>query len=107
MNNGKVVFPQYRTRIIRRQSKILATGAYLPDKIISNQEIIDAAGLKVTDVAIQKTLGAQLRRVGDDGVVDSDLLAAAAQQALQRAGIHADQLSKILVSKFIGDRCCR
>ena len=37
-------------------------------------------------------------------LTDSDLLAAAAVQCLDQAGITVDQLSKILVTKFIGDR---
>jgi 3-oxoacyl-[acyl-carrier-protein] synthase-3 len=96
-------FPENRQRIIRRQSRILATATYFPERVLSNQEIIDAHGLPVTDLAIRKTLGVERRRVASEGTVDSDLLAEAARRCLASANLHPDQLSKILVTKFLGD----
>jgi len=58
----------------------------------------------VTDLAIRKTLGVERRRVADPGVTDSDLLAEAARRCLERAGVKPDMLTKILVTKFLGDR---
>lgn len=101
---GSFAFPAYRPRIIRQHSRILATAAYLPERVVSNQGIIDAGGLPVTDVVVRKTLGIANRRVAPEGVADSDLLAEAARRCLAAAGLAPDQLSRILVTKLLGDR---
>lgn len=101
---GSFTFPAYRPRIIRQHSRILATAAYLPDRVVSNQDVIDAGGLPVTDVVVRKTLGIAHRRVAPEGVADSDLLAEAARRCLDAAGLGPDQLSRILVTKLLGDR---
>jgi 3-oxoacyl-[acyl-carrier-protein] synthase-3 len=101
---GSFSFPAYRPRIIRQQSRILATAAYLPDRVVSNQDIVDAGQLPVTDVVVRKTLGIASRRVAPEGVADSDLLTEAARRCLAAAGLAPDQLSRILVTKLLGDR---
>lgn len=98
------IFPPTRRRIIRQHSRILASATFFPQRSVSNQEIIDAYHLPVTDQAVRKTLGVAQRRVAEAGITDSDLLTAAAQRCLEQAGINANQLTKILVTKFIGDR---
>lgn len=98
------VFPETRPRLIRRHSQIVSTAVYFPERSLSNQEIIAAHQLPVTAQAVQKSLGVSRRRVADPGFTDSDLLAAAAQRCLDQAGVTVDQLNKILVTKFIGDR---
>jgi 3-oxoacyl-[acyl-carrier-protein] synthase-3 len=97
-------FPEHRRKYIRRFARILATASYLPDRVVTNQEIINAGGLPVTDQAVRKTLGVERRRVADAGTTDSDILVAAARRCLETAGLHPDRLSKILVTKFLGDR---
>ncbi len=97
-------FPAYRPRLMRQHSRILATAACLPDRVISNQDIIDAGQLPVTDGVVRKTLGMANRRVAPAGVADSDLLAEAARRCLAAAGLAPDQLSRILVTKLLGDR---
>jgi 3-oxoacyl-[acyl-carrier-protein] synthase-3 len=95
--------PPLRPRIIRRHARIVATGACLPPRVVSNSDIIAAGRLPVTDAVIRKTLGVSQRHVAAAGVTDSDLLAEAAQNCLRQAGVTADQLSRILVTRFLGD----
>ena len=97
-------FPEIRPRTIRRQSRIAATASVFPDRVVTNQEIIEANHLPVSDVAVRKTLGMAKRRVVEPGVTDSDLLVRAARLCLERAQVDVDRLSKILVTKFVGDR---
>lgn len=82
----------------------MATGSYFPGRVIDNQAIIDANRLTVTDTVVRRTLGAERRRVAESGVTDTDLLVEAARRCLSQAGIEPDRLSKILVTKFVGDR---
>lgn len=96
-------FPPVRRRIIRQQSRIAAAASFLPPVMLTNQEIIDQGSLPVTDVVVRKTLGVERRHVAEAGHVDSDLLTAAAERCLASAGLQPDQVSKIIVTKFIGD----
>ncbi len=104
MQNENFIFPEYKKRNIKQHCQIIATASYFPDRLVSNQDIIDANQLAVTDTAIRKTLGVERRRVAEAGVADSDLLVKAAERCLHKAGIGADHLSKLLVTKFLGDR---
>lgn len=103
MQKYKYAFPEYRKKNIKRFSKIIATASYYPETVKTNQQIIAENQLKVTDVVISKSLGVEKRRVVSEGVTDSDLLAEAAKRCLEKAHLKADQLSKIIVTKFIGD----
>ncbi len=104
MTQQNYIFPDYKKRNIKQHSRIIATASYFPDRVVTNQDIIDANQIPVTDIAIRKTLGVVQRRVAEDGVADSDLLVKAAERCLQKAGLGVDQLSKLLVTKFLGDR---
>jgi 3-oxoacyl-[acyl-carrier-protein] synthase III len=104
MENQPFIFPAYRKRTIRRHCRIRATAAYFPERAVDNQAIINANHLPVTDTVVRKTLGAERRHVADGGVTDADLLVKAAQRCLEQSGLEADQLTKILVTKFVGDR---
>ena len=104
MKNGQFRFPEYRKRNIRRESRIVATASYFPQQVLTNQDIIQANDLPVTDAVVRKTLGMERRHVVGEGVADSDLLVEAARRCLAKAGLEPDQLSKMLVSKFLGDR---
>jgi len=102
--NNRFIFPEYKKKNIHQHSQIAATASYFPDTVLTNQDIIDANALPVTDVAVRKTLGVERRRAVEEGLTDSDLLVEAARRCLQRANLHPDQLSKIIVTKFLGDR---
>lgn len=104
MNNSDFIFPEYKKRNIKLHSKIMATASYFPETVQTNPDIIEANQLMVTDTVIRKTLGVEKRRVATAGIADSDLLVQAAKSCLQKAGIKPDQLSKLLVTKFLGDR---
>jgi 3-oxoacyl-[acyl-carrier-protein] synthase-3 len=104
VKNAQFRFPEYRKRNIRRQSRIVATASYFPDNVLTNQDIIEVNNLPVTDAVVRKTLGMERRHVVGEGVADSDLLVEAARRCLAKAGLEPDRLTKLLVSKFLGDR---
>jgi 3-oxoacyl-[acyl-carrier-protein] synthase-3 len=93
-----------RAGATERRAVILATGSFLPPKVVSNQEIIRQYGHGVADTAVRKIYGVERRRVAASGLADSDLLAEAARCALTRAGRRPEELSKLIVTKFLGDR---
>lgn len=104
MQNKNHIFPEHKKRNIKQHSQIIATASYFPDRVLTNQDIIDANQIPVTDTAIRKTLGVERRRVAEEGIADSDLLVKAAERCLAKANIRPEQLSKLLVTKFLGDR---
>ena len=101
----EITFPELsRTGRAPLRARIAAAGAYLPDAAVSNAEIASRYGHSVSPETIEKILGIAERRVAPKGVSDSDLLAGAAASCLERAKMSVDDLSKILVSRYLGDR---
>ena len=81
--------------------RILGTGAYLPDRVVSNDEVAAAAG--VDDAWIIGKTEIRERRWAADDQATSDLATAAARAALDAAGITAGQLSVIVVATSTPD----
>jgi 3-oxoacyl-(acyl-carrier-protein) synthase III len=81
---------------------VLGTGAYVPDRVVSNDEVAAAAG--VDDAWVIRKTAIRERRWADPGQATSDLAAAAGRAALRSAGITADQLSVIVVATSTPDR---
>jgi 3-oxoacyl-[acyl-carrier-protein] synthase-3 len=99
------MFPQRRPgNGVALRCRIVAAAAAMPEQVVTNEDIINKYHHRVADTAIRKMLGISERRVAANGVVDSDLLSAAASACLNRAGFRADQLSKLIVTRFMGDR---
>jgi 3-oxoacyl-[acyl-carrier-protein] synthase III len=97
-------FPEIKQRTILKHCTIVATATAFPEKIVTNSQIIKDYKHDVSDIAVQKTFGVKERHVAEAGVVDTDLLCRAASACLMRAGIKPEQLSKLIVNKFVGDR---
>ena len=75
--------------------RILATGSYLPEKIMSNEDfekIIDTS-----DEWITTRTGIKRRHYVEDGMWNKDMCVLAAQQALEQAGLTADDIGGIVV----------
>lgn len=87
-----------------RHAAILSTGAYFPNDRVTNEQLVSLRGHAVTAKAVQKIYGVEERRVAAPTTSDSDLLAEAARRCLERARLPADKLSKLIVTKFLGDR---
>jgi 3-oxoacyl-[acyl-carrier-protein] synthase-3 len=96
------------------RTKVLGLGSYVPDRIVSNEEIpylndqhvIQAVKQTETDDAwIQKRTGIKTRRyVPNDGsVATSDLAVAASRRALDDAGIAATDIDCIILGTLSPD----
>ncbi|MFE6721777.1 3-oxoacyl-ACP synthase III family protein [Streptomyces albidoflavus] len=81
---------------------ILGTGAYVPDRVVSNEEVSAAAG--VDDAWIVRKTDIRERRWAAPDQATSDLATAAGRAALESAGIPAGRLTAIVVATSTPDR---
>ena len=68
-------------------TKIIATGSYLPEKILTNDDL--SKFVDTSDEWIHTRSGIRSRHIAADGEQTSDLAVAAANNALQAAGLPA------------------
>lgn len=80
---------------------ILGTGAYLPEKIVTNAEI--AKIIDTSDEWITSRTGIKERRITDEHTATSDLALEAAKRALEDAGVRAEDLDLIIVGTVTPD----
>lgn len=84
-----------------RHAGILGLGAYLPPKALTNfdlEKMVDTS-----DEWIRSRTGIKERRIAEKGIAASDLGERAARQALQNAGITAQDLDLIIVATATPD----
>src|SRR4051812_31380020 len=77
------------------KSCILGTGAYAPDRILTNADL-ERLG-DTSDAWITEPTGIKERRVAADDQASSDIALFAAQRALEAAGLTAKDLDMIIV----------
>jgi len=83
------------------QTKIIATGSYVPERVLSNfdlEKMVDTS-----DEWIRSRTGIAERRISSESEASSDLGAAAAQEALKRAGLKPEEIDLILVATITPD----
>ena len=80
-----------------RVAQILATGRYIPEKVITNDDLNEMLGENVGDWLVEN-VGIHERHVMADDEATSDMIVAASRQALDRAGLAATDLDLILVA---------
>ncbi len=97
-------FPQLKPSAIVNHCKIVATASFHPEKRVTTEDIIAEHNHDDTSDSILETVGVKERRVAADGMADSDVMNRAAVKCLEEAGIKSSDLSKIIVTKFLGDR---
>lgn len=76
------------------KSQILATGSYVPERVVTNDEL--ATLMATSDAWIQEHIGVRERRFAAPGEGVSDMALKAARQALKRAGLKAEDLDAIV-----------
>jgi 3-oxoacyl-[acyl-carrier-protein] synthase III len=84
-----------------RRAQIVGTGAYLPARVVSNEELSRTVDTS-NEWIVQRT-GIEQRHIAADGEMTSDLACAAAREALQNAGLEADRLDLIIVATTTPD----
>lgn len=99
----EIEFPKLRSLKMERHARIVSTGVGLPKAIVSNQDIIDEYDVIATDRAVKYSLGISERRWSNIDEKAEDIMAMAAAQCLQRAGINIDKVDRIIYTKLFGD----
>jgi 3-oxoacyl-[acyl-carrier-protein] synthase-3 len=82
---------------------IAATGAYLPERVVTNADLIAAHGLPVSPRWIERHTGIRERRWADPAEHTSDLAAHAGRAILERAGMAPTALKRIILATVSGD----
>lgn len=80
----------------------MATGSYLPDKILTNQDL--EAIVDTTDQWITERTGIKQRHIAADGQTTCDLAEFAARNAIDAAGIDPQSIDLIIVATTTPDR---
>lgn len=86
---------QYRTRVI-------GTGSCVPDNVVTNEDL--SKKIDTTDEWITERTGIKQRHVVGEGVFTSHISTAAAEEAMENAGVTADDLDFIIVGTTTPDQ---
>lgn len=85
----------------QRYARILGTGSYLPDRIMTNAEL--SQHVDTSDEWIRSRTGIAERRIAAEGETTSDLAVRAAEAALAAAGVAAADIDLIVVGTTTPD----
>lgn len=83
------------------KSKIIATGSYLPSKIVSNHDL--SKSIDTSDEWIVERTGIKNRHLADDNQLSSDLAFEACKNALTNCQISVDEIEMIIVATTTPD----
>lgn len=83
-------------------SKIKSVGAYLPSKILTNNDLSKI--VDTSDEWIKERTGISSRHIAEDNQVTSDLALKAARQAIERAGIDPQDIDLIILATSTPDQ---
>lgn len=84
-----------------RRSVVVGCGGYLPENILTNDEL--ARRIDTSDEWIRDRSGITMRHIAAEGEMTSDLAFAAAQSALDAAGVSVENLDLILLATSTPD----
>jgi len=82
-------------------SKIIGTGSYLPEKIVTNADLEKI--LDTSDQWIQERTGIRERRISHEDESSTDMAEAAAQKAMEAAGVNSEEIGLIVVGTTTPD----
>lgn len=87
--------------INKMKARIIATGSYLPDKVLTNHDLEKM--VDTNDEWIVTRTGIEERRIAADDQSTSDMAIIAAQRALDMAGVKAEEIDLIVMGTITGD----
>ncbi|MFT5583511.1 MAG: 3-oxoacyl-[acyl-carrier-protein] synthase-3 [Cognaticolwellia sp.] len=75
---------------------ISGTGSFVPDQVVTNDDLVSIYGIETTDEWIQKRTGIKERRFAPEGMENSDMGLQASLGALEMAGLQATDLDMLI-----------
>ncbi len=93
--------PRAKYNFQGRTCSVAGVGAYVPERILTNAELEKL--VDTTDEWITTRTGIQERRIAAENEFTSDLATKAAQKAMERAGVSAEQIDLIIVATITPD----
>ncbi len=85
-----------------RRAKIISTGGYLPEKIVTNDDL--AQIVETSDEWITQRSGIKQRHIAAENQTTADMAIEAAKQALARSSLSAEQIDGIIVATTTPDQ---
>lgn len=82
--------------------EIVSTGRFLPDNVVTNDDL--AKTMDTSDEWIRTRTGIRERRLAPDGLNAADMGAAAARQAMERAGVEPGEVDIVILATATPDR---
>jgi len=86
-----------------QRSRIVGTGTYLPERVVTNDDLSRKMGIETSDAWIRERTGIGARRIAASDEATSDMATAASRKALEMAGIRADELDLIVCGTVTAD----
>lgn len=83
------------------RAKILGTGRFLPEKVLTNQDLEKI--VETSDEWIKSRTGIEQRRIAGNGQATSDLAIEAAKRALENSGCSPDEIELIITATCTPD----
>jgi 3-oxoacyl-[acyl-carrier-protein] synthase-3 len=83
------------------RTEFIAVGSYVPDRVVTNDEL--TRYMETSDEWIRQRTGIQERRWAEEKQSTTDLAVPAAEKALARAGLSAQQLDAIIFATLAPD----
>ena len=84
---------------------ISGTGFYVPDDVVTNEELATRYGIDTTSEWIEKRTGIEERRFAPEGTGTADLAVPAVEMALQRAGLAKTDIGMLIFATLSPDHC--
>jgi 3-oxoacyl-[acyl-carrier-protein] synthase-3 len=90
------------TAVNTRNVGILGTGSYVPERILSNQDL--ERMVETNDEWIVTRTGIRERRIAAEGETTTDLALKAARAALEASGVAPEEIGLVIVATITADR---
>jgi len=84
---------------------ISGTGMYVPDNVVTNDDLRDVYGIDTSHEWIVKRTGIEARRFAPEGIGSADLAVPASEMAIERAGIDKTDLDMIIFATLSPEHC--
>src|SRR5205823_5176584 len=86
-----------------QRSRIVGTGTYLPERVVTNDDLSQRMGIDTSDSWIRERTGIGARRIAAADEATSDMATAASRRALEMAGMRPDELDLIICGTVTAD----